>query len=212
MADGPIRGLSLRGDVSALPHLKLSNYLSTSVEGRPPAPVVEVSPPSSPVEAQPPSTSVEARPPYIPLEVDPPLSSSGGQNVTPGDAEAPTSTSWGDQVEKAEASGQLATDAASAPNWAKPTLLFSHVAMAMRPHWLAGTGPLHAVAEQLLATYDSGIPLPLLQKALQFMVVQRRDLCAYLHCMIRDRSLRPGANPQDILDEVERLLYSMWKA
>ena len=61
--------------------------------------------------------------------------------------------------------------------------------MAMRPHWLAGTEPLRAVATQLLNDYDSGIPLPLLQKALQFMVVQRQDLCAYLHCMINQRQV-----------------------
>jgi len=134
------------------------------------------------------------------------------ETLSPGDAETPTSTSWGDQVEKAEASGLLATDAAFAPSWAKPTLLFSHVATAMRPHWLAGTEPLRTVAEQLLATHDCGIRLPLLQKALQFMVVQRRDLCVYLHCMIRDRSSRPGADPQEVLDEVAHLLYSMWKA
>jgi len=58
--------------------------------------------PIIPVEAQPLSTSVEARPPYIPLEVDPPLSSSGGGSVKgeaqpSGDAEVPTSTSWGEK-------------------------------------------------------------------------------------------------------------------
>jgi len=82
----------------------------------------------------------------------------------------------------------------------------------MRPHWLAGTGPLRAVAADLLATYDSGIPLPLLEKALQFMVVQRRDLCAYLYSMIRDQSTRPDADPQAVLDEVEHSLHSIWKA
>jgi len=82
----------------------------------------------------------------------------------------------------------------------------------MCPHWLAGAGPLRAVAEQLLAQYDSGIPLNILHKALQFMVVQHRDLCTYLQCWIQDMSSRPGANPQDILDELERLLHSMWKA
>jgi len=189
----------------------------TSVEVCPPAPAVEVTSPSSPVEAKLPSTLVEARPPFIPLEVDPPSLSSGGGRVkqealSPGDSETPSSTSWGDQVERAEASGQLPRDAAPAPGRAKPTLLFSHVVPAMRPHWLSGTEPLHAVATQLLNNYDSAISLPLLQKALQFMVVQRRNLSSYLHCMIQDSMSRPGADPQEVLAELERLLHSMWKA
>ena len=81
------------------------------------------------MEAKLPSTLVEVRPPFIPLEIDPPLPSSGGGRVkqeilSPGDSETPSSTSWGDQVEKAEASGQLASDAASAPGRAKPNLFF----------------------------------------------------------------------------------------
>ena len=189
----------------------------TSMGVRPPAPAVEVSSPSSPVEAKLLSTLVEVRPPFIPLEVDPPLSSSGAGDVkqetlSPGDNQTPSSTSWGDLVERAEASGELASNTASASGQAKPTLLFSHVVTAMRPYWLSGTEPLCAVATQLLKDYDSAISLPLLQKALQFMVVQHHDLSAYLHCMIRDKMLRPGADAQEVLTELERLLHSMWKA
>jgi len=160
---------------------------------------------------------MEARPPFIPLEVEPPLASSSGgrvkqETLSPGNSETPSSTSWGDQVERAEASGQLPSDAASAPGRAEPTLLFSHVVTVMHPHWLSGTEPLRAVATQLLHDYDSAISLPLLQKALQFMVVQHRDLSAYLHCMIRDKLSRPGADPQEVLAELECLLHSMWKA
>ena len=115
-------------------------------------------------------------------------------------------------MERAEASGELAGNTASTSSQAKPTLLFSHVVTAMRPYWLAGTEPLRAVAIQLLKDYDSAISLPLLQKALQFMVVQRRDLSAYLHCMIRDKMSRPGADAQEVLAELEGLLHSMWKA
>jgi len=132
--------------------------------------------------------------------------------LSPGESQTPSSTSWGDLVEKAEASGQLASDTASAPGRAKPTLLFSHVVTAMCPHWLSGTEPLRAVATQLLNDYDSAILLPLLQNALQFMVVQHRDLSTYLHCMIWDKLSRPGADPQEVLAELERLLHSMWKA
>jgi len=87
---------------------------------------------------------VEVRPPFIPLEVDPPLSSSGGGDVkqetlSPGESQTPSSTSWGDLVEKAEASGELASDTASASGRAKPTLLFSHVVTVMHPYWLSGT-------------------------------------------------------------------------
>ena len=82
---------------------------------------------------------------------------------------------------------------------------------AMRPYWLSGTEPLRSVATRLLHDYDSAISLPLLQKALQFMVVQRRDLSAYLHCMIRDKMSRPDADPRAVLAEVEGLLLSMWK-
>ena len=134
------------------------------------------------------------------------------ETLSPGNSETPSSTSWGDLVEKAEASGELASGTASIPGRAKPTLLFSHVVTAMRPHWLSGTEPLLAVAAQLLTDYDSAMSLPLLQKALQFMVVQRRDLCTYLHCMIRNKSSRPGADPQEVPAELERLLHSMWKA
>ena len=132
--------------------------------------------------------------------------------LSPGESQTPSSTSWGDLVEKAEASGQLASETASASGRAKPTLLFSHVVTAMRPYWLSGTEPLRAIATHLLNDYDSAISLPLLQKALQFMVVQCRDLSAYLHCMIRDKMTRPGADAQKVLVELECLLHSMWKA
>jgi len=188
----------------------------TSVGVRPLAPIVEVSSPSSPVEAKLPSTLVEVRPPFIPLEVDPPLSSWGAGDVkqetlSPGDSQTPSSTSWGDFVERAETSGELVSDTASASGQAKPTLLFSHVVTAMCPYWLAGTEPLHAVATRLLRDYESAIPLPLLQKALQFMVVQRRDLSAYLHCMIQDKMSRPGADAKEVPAELDRLLLTMWK-
>jgi len=168
------------------------------------------------VEAKLPSTLVEVCPPLVPLEVDPSLSSSGVGDVkqktlSPGDHQVPSSTSWGDLAERAEASGESASNTVSASGPTKPTLLFSHVVTAMRPYWLRGTEPLRAVATQLLRDYDSAISLPLLQKALQFMVVQHRDLSAYLHCLIRDKMSRPDANAQDVLAEVESLLLSMWK-
>jgi len=177
---------------------------------------VEVSSPSSPVEGKLPSTLVEVRPPLVPLEVVPPSSPSGAGDVkqetlSPGDHQVPSSTSWGDLGERAEASSDSASHAASASSSAKPTLLFSHVVRAMRPYWLTGTEPLRAVATKLLNDYDSAISLPLLQKALQFMVVQRRDLSAYLHCLIRDKMSRPDAKAEDVLAEVESLLLSMWK-
>ena len=90
-------------------------------------------------------------------------------------------------------------------------LLFSHVVRAMCPYWLSGTEPLCAIATKLLNDYDSAISQPLLQKALQFMVVQHRDLSAYLHCLIRDKMSHPDAKAEDILAEVEKLLLSMWK-
>jgi len=85
------------------------------------------------------------------------------------------------------------------------------VVRAMCPYWLAGTGPLRTVATKLLQDYDSAIPLPLLEKALQFMVVQHRDLSAYMHCMIRDKMSHPDAKAEDVLAEVENLLLTMWK-
>jgi len=89
---------------------------------------------------------------------------------------------------------------------------FSHVAMAMRPHWLAGAGPLQAMAEQLSTDYDSRMSVGELHKALEFMVVQCRDLCSYLHCWVADHSSCPGANAQDVLDDMIRLLHSLWRA
>jgi len=60
-------------------------------------------------------------------------------------------------MERAEASGELASNTASTSSQAKPTLLFSHVVTAMRLYWLAGTEPLRVVAAQLLKDYDSAI-------------------------------------------------------
>ena len=155
---------------------------------------------------------MEVRPPLVPLEVAPPSSSRGAgevkqETLSPGNDQAPSSTSWGDSVEQAEASGELAPSSGQP----KPTLLFSHVVTAMRPYWLAGTEPLRSVATRLLRDYDSAISLPLLQKALQFMVVQRRDLSAYLHCMIQDKMSQPGADASEVLAEIDRLLLTMWK-
>jgi len=84
--------------------------------GLPSAPPAEVHPPTPPVEVSPPDVEVPAA----------------------AHTEASVLPNWGKQVGDAEASGRLVCDPAAVPNWAKPSLTYSHIAMAMRPYWLAG--------------------------------------------------------------------------
>jgi len=159
----------------------------------------EVRPPSTPVEARPPSPPAEVRPPS--LEVRPP----DLEVSATADTEASVLPNWGEQVGDAEASGQLVADPTAVPHWAQPTMTFSHVATGMHPYWLAGVGALRPIAERLSANFDCSMSQDQLHRALEFMVVERRDLCTHLHRWLQDKSSWPDANPQSVLDELARL-------
>ena len=160
-----------------------------------------------PVEILPPLPPAEARPPTPPVEVSPPVTeasaAAGTDAYNPGD--------WGIRVEDAEASEGLVCNPAAVPHWAKPSLIYGHILSAMRPHLLEGVQVVTPVAQKLYDNFDCDMSPEHLRRSLEFMVVQRSDMCAYLCRWLRERMAEPDADPRTILRELINVLWQMQK-
>ena len=81
---------------------------------------------------------------------------------------------------------------------------------AMHPRYLEGAAALTPVAQHLYERFDPGCSFEELRRGLEYMVIQRNDLCAYFHRWLHGWMSQPQADFRNILYELMHAAM-LWK-
>jgi len=210
----PLTGLSRRDGFAPLPgrggERNVRSRLGPPVE-RPPR-VIPLTCTRDPPAAEITPTSLQVDDPNPPI----PFQSQAAAPVRDMPAESVTdeasSSSWGEQVELVDAAGELQCDPRNVPQWARPVMHYQYITHAMRARFLDGAAALPSLVQQLFDQYDPGCTLEEFRNRLEYMLVQRGDVCAYLRAWLNGRLAQPQPDHRSILHELAHMLQYYGKA
>jgi len=204
----PLAGLSRRDGFAPLPgrggERDIRSRLGPPVE-RPPRviPLTRVGDPPA-AEIPPSSPQVDSPSPRLHFQS---LAAAAVRNMPAASAaDEASSSSWEGHVELDDAAGELPCDLQNVPQWARLPLQYGHISEAMRARFLEGTAAVPSVAQQLFERYDPGCTLEEFRIRLEYMVVQRGDVCAYLRSWLSGRLAQPQLDVCSILHELTHML------
>jgi len=109
-------------------------------------------------------------------------------------------------VEAVEAACGLLRDPSAAPQWARPPMRYRYITAAMEQHFLEGVDAVPSLTWQLFAAYDPSCTEWEFRNRIEHMVMERGDICAYIHHWLRGHLAVPQPDHRNILYELMHML------